>query len=329
MANRFNADQIDSSLNTFREVFSDPTKSGDPEGFNGNVIIPLDFTLEMDGISGLIPHSAFTIPVETLPDSYIVQSGDDKGKSKIAFILHSIDQNFSNNKWTTKIAGQTLNIRFEPLTEAEKKAIKDAQDKQKSAGNLGGNFPPGNPPSKPSKNRQAAYDKLEETYPGFKEKLKLVAKNIGATEDILTRVMWAESYLRTDIDNGIGCVGLIQFCPNSDSKSQKTIGKKTYNLKSIQKMTGLDQLDVVQAYFQSLGFSANKPVTMGDLYGATFYPVSRNKSQDWIVGSENKNPNWKFEVYNDNPAIAKFSNRKVGGKGVIDKAAFTRYVASK
>lgn len=155
MANRFNADQIDSSLNTFREVFSDPTKSGDPEGFNGNVIIPLDFSLEMDGISGLIPHSAFTIPVETLPDSYIVQSGDEAGKSKIAFILHSIDQNFNNNKWTTKIAGQTLNIRFEPLTAAEKKAIKDAQDKQKlnnlSKYKNAGNKPPKNTPDPPVK----------------------------------------------------------------------------------------------------------------------------------------------------------------------------------
>ena len=155
MANRFNTDQIDSSLNSFREVFSDPNKSGDPNGFNGNVIIPLDFSLEMDGLSGLIPHSAFTIPVETLPDSYVVQSGEDKGKSKIAFILHSIDQNFNDNKWTTKITGQTLNIRFEPLTAAEKKAIKDAQDKQKrvdlSRYKNAGNKPPKNTPDPPIK----------------------------------------------------------------------------------------------------------------------------------------------------------------------------------
>ena len=102
-------------------------KSGDDYSYNAGVILPLDFSLEMDGISGLIPHSALTIPSNTLPKSYIIQSGIDKGKQKIAFILHSIEQNFNNNKWTTKIAGQTLNIRFEPLTEEEKKAIQDAE----------------------------------------------------------------------------------------------------------------------------------------------------------------------------------------------------------
>lgn len=132
MALIYNSDKFDSCLNTYREVFSDPLKSGDDNSFTGDVILPLDFSLEMDGLSGIIPHSAFTIPENSLPNSYIIQEGTDKGLSKIAFILHTIDQNFNNNKWTTKITGQTLNIRFEPLTEAEKKTIKDAQDTQNS-----------------------------------------------------------------------------------------------------------------------------------------------------------------------------------------------------
>jgi len=86
----------------------------------------------MDGLSGIIPHSAFVIPSNSLPSSYLIQSGSDQGKQKIAFILHTIEQNFGGNKWTTKITGQTLNIRFEPLTEEEKKAIEDAKAKQKS-----------------------------------------------------------------------------------------------------------------------------------------------------------------------------------------------------
>jgi hypothetical protein len=130
MALIFNTDQIDSCLNTYREVFSDPLKSGDDNAFNAGVILPLDFSLEMDGLSGIIPHSAFVIPSDSLPKSYLIQSGSEAGKQKVAFILHTIDQNFNNNKWTTKITGQTLNIRFEPLTEAEKKAIKNAKDKQ-------------------------------------------------------------------------------------------------------------------------------------------------------------------------------------------------------
>ena len=129
---RLSTDKIDSCLNSYREVFSDPLKSGDDNSFNSGVILPLDFSLEMDGLSGIIPHSAFVIPSDSLPKSYLIQSGSDKGKQKIAFILHTIEQNFGSNKWTTKITGQVLNIRFEPLTEEEKKQIQAAKDKQKS-----------------------------------------------------------------------------------------------------------------------------------------------------------------------------------------------------
>ena len=128
----YNSDKAQACLNTYREVFSDPFKSGDDNSFTGDIILPLDFSLEMDGLSGIIPHSAFVIPEDSLPNSYIVQDGPDKGLSKIAFILHTIDQNFGNNKWTTKITGQTLNIRFEPLTEAEKAAIAAAKIAQNS-----------------------------------------------------------------------------------------------------------------------------------------------------------------------------------------------------
>jgi len=127
-----NTSKIDSCLNSFREVFSDPLKSGDDNAFNPGVILPLDFSIEMDGLSGIIPHSAFVIPSNTLPSSYLVHSGVEQGKQKIAFILHTIEQNFSENKWTTKLTGQTLSIRFEPLTEEEKKQIQSAKDFQKS-----------------------------------------------------------------------------------------------------------------------------------------------------------------------------------------------------
>lgn len=141
MALIFNTDKTDSCLNSYREVFSDPLKSGDDNAFNPGVILPLDFSLEMDGLSGIIPNSAFVIPSNSLPSSYIIQSGSDANKQKVAFILHTIEQNFSDNKWTTTITGQTLSIRFEPLTEEEKKQIQAAKDKQKSLtkyANVGG-----------------------------------------------------------------------------------------------------------------------------------------------------------------------------------------------
>lgn len=124
---KYNSEKFSSCLNTYREEFSSP----EIDNFRGSVILPLDFSLEMDGIGGLIPHSAFEIPIDSLPSNYIVTTGKSIGLSKIAFILHTVDHNFNNNKWTTKITGQTLSIRYNELTEEQKEAIKN--QKQRSS----------------------------------------------------------------------------------------------------------------------------------------------------------------------------------------------------
>jgi hypothetical protein len=321
MALIFNTDKTDSCLNSYREVFSDPLKSGDDNSFNPGVILPLDFSLEMDGLSGIIPHSAFVIPSDSLPSSYKIQTGTDAGKQKIAFILHTIEQNFSNNKWTTRITGQTLSIRFEPLTKEEKKQIQDAKDKQKSLAKYKDVRSP-----KASKNQKEAYDKAETTYPGFKEKLKKVAAAIGVSEDDLVTTIYKESKIRPNVVNSIGCVGLIQFCPDKPRGTTKTIKGKVYNLLEIQQM-GIDQLDIVEIYFKSLGFNSNKPATAVDLYGSTFYPISRNKPKTWVFGSE-KSDNYAALLATQNPAIANFSTVYKNGKKVIDGYAFEKYVYS-
>lgn len=122
----YSSEKYDSCLNTFRETFSNPnnipTAEGNEQQYDASIIIPLDFSLEMDGISGIIPNSAFEIPANILPKMYLTK----KNESKIGFILHTIDHNFNNNKWTTKITGQTINIRFDPLS-AEEIAARKAQ----------------------------------------------------------------------------------------------------------------------------------------------------------------------------------------------------------
>jgi hypothetical protein len=143
---KYDAEKFDSTLNTFREIYSNPAV----DKYQGSVILPLDFSLEMDGISGIIPNSAFEIPTNSLPKGYITK----KGESKIAFILHTIDHNFGNNKWTTKMTGQTLNIRFDPLTEAQKKDIEDFKLPEllrTKARKIGGKKKKGNVPDPPIK----------------------------------------------------------------------------------------------------------------------------------------------------------------------------------
>lgn len=314
--------KIDGCSNTYREIFSDPYKSGDDNAFTGDVILPLDFSIEMDGLSGIIPNSAFVIPSDSLPKSYLIKEGSEKGKQKVAFILHTIEQNFGSNKWTTKMTGQVLNIRFEPLTEEEKKAIADAKAKQKSITHYADttkNYGV-------SKNKLDAYNKAEAAYPGFKERLRQVAANIGVAEDVLLTVMYKESAgtLSPTIKNSIGCVGLIQFCPNPKSKTEKTIGKTTYKLSDIQN-SGLNQFDYVEKYFKSLGFNNSHSSNAGELYGATFYPISKGKPINWVFGSE-ISPSYAIKVAKQNRGIAAFSTAKLNGQTVIDKAAFEKYV---
>ena len=134
----YNPEKFDSSLNFYREIFSNttniPTTDGNEQQYESSILIPLDFSLEMDGISGIIPNSAFEVPSNVLPTAYLTK----KKESKIAFILHTVDHNFTNNKWTTKITGQTLLIRFDPLSaeeiERRKKAKEIIKKKRKGKG---------------------------------------------------------------------------------------------------------------------------------------------------------------------------------------------------
>jgi hypothetical protein len=103
-----NKELIEPSYNTYKEILAKYNIENNPQN-KGTTIIPLDFSISMDGLSGILPHSAFIIPVNLLPSNYKTKNN----LPKIAFILHKINQDFSNNKWITKISGQALNIRFD------------------------------------------------------------------------------------------------------------------------------------------------------------------------------------------------------------------------
>lgn len=181
-----------------------------------------------------------------------------------------------------------------------------------------------------SKTAKIAYDKAEEQEPGFKEKVKSVAQQIGAEEMDLVQVMFKESAgtLSPSIKNEIGCVGLIQFCPDNSRGGFKTIGKTKYNLNDLQKMTRTQQMDVVLAYFKAQGFSAGKKRTIADLYCATFYPVAVGKNPDFIIGSERKNQEYKFLVAKQNPGIAEASNKTIDGRPVVTIDGVIKFITA-
>jgi len=66
---------------------------------SANILIPIEFNITLDGISGILPYNAFKIEDNRLPKQY---------KGRVAFAVFSINHNFDNNQWTTQLRGSTL-----------------------------------------------------------------------------------------------------------------------------------------------------------------------------------------------------------------------------
>jgi hypothetical protein len=276
-----------------------------------NVIgfIPIDANIKIDGLSGIRIYQELTVQQGVLPPAY---------PKAVKFLITKVNHEISDNDWSTSLS--TIST---PVTKESKIPLN----------NIVADIIINNPDLGSaeqvtrSKNAQTAYDLAEKRSPGFKEKTRQVAAAVGTTEDALVMVMYKESGINPGIRNSIGCVGLIQFCPDVGGGSTKRIGKTVYTLKNVQGLSGVAQLDVVLAYLKALGFNSTKKASAGDLYGAIFYPVSANKPKNWVYGSEQSKA-YAQKVARQNPAIAKFSTVFIDGKKVIDKNAFDRYVAS-
>jgi hypothetical protein len=67
---------------------------------NSTLLIPLDISLKIDGITGILPYNAFLLPENRLPLRY--------QNSNIAFIIFSIDHEFESNQWNTILKGQLV-----------------------------------------------------------------------------------------------------------------------------------------------------------------------------------------------------------------------------
>jgi hypothetical protein len=279
---------------TYMNKYDESKGASGPAG-----IVPFEVGIDLDGISGIKIGQAFKINEGIMPTKY---------NGAIGFIITGVSHKISNNKWITSLKAQTITLSgSKPQAKPRKEVV------VKGLGSSG------NGPI--SKNEITAYDQAEKDFPGFKEKTKQVAAAIGATEEMLRHIMWKESYLKTTQVNGIGCVGLTQFCPDDKGLSYKTINGTRYQLSAIQNM-GLAQLDLVETYFKALGFNSKSPTTAGQLYRANFYPVSLKKSPDWVIGSErNDGGKWARKIAIQNPGIA-------AGKSTITVADVDNFINS-
>jgi hypothetical protein len=63
------------------------------------LLIPLEYQITLDGISGILPYTIFRLPDSRLPKRY---------RGKVDFVVFSINHSIENNKWYTTLRGQTL-----------------------------------------------------------------------------------------------------------------------------------------------------------------------------------------------------------------------------
>jgi len=115
----------------------------------------------------------------------------------------------------------------------------------------------------------------------FKNKLKEISNEIGISENSIIKLMKHESGLNSSIKNSIGCVGLIQFCPDTKGGSSKTINGKSYNLSDLQNDLEL-QMDVIKEFWKK-GKNDGKIKNAKDLYVYNFFPAAAGKSDNYVL----------------------------------------------
>lgn len=141
--------------------------------------------------------------------------------------------------------------------------------------------------------------------PIFKEKLKEISESINIDEQSIIKLMNHESGLDPTIKNSIGCVGLIQFCPDVKGGSSKTINGKNYSFEDLINNLEL-QMDAIKQFWLS-GYKSGKIKTPEDLYIYNFFPIAAGKSDDFVLQSSESSAE---TVANSNPVFNRVLNRK-------------------
>jgi hypothetical protein len=146
--------------------------------------------------------------------------------------------------------------------------------------------------------------------PQFQARTDQIAQKIGVSRFDLYSIFHIESGGDPQAINPISkATGLIQFCPPTPSEMGTSV-------EAIFKMTGLQQLDLVERYFAR---NFGKLHNYADLYRAVFFPASIGQGPDYVFQTKYISAK---KVATQNPGIAAKSARP---DGYIDNAAFDRY----
>ena len=140
--------------------------------------------------------------------------------------------------------------------------------------------------------------------PFFEERLRQMASNLGIDDpeapNWLMGLMDLESGINPAIKNGIGCVGMIQFCPDTPGGTTKTIGGKVVSLPYLQSLSRTEQLDYVEQYLADvIRQTKHVPQSFVDLQLMIFLPAALKfdyeepifiKSQAYMDSVKKNNP---------------------------------------
>jgi len=137
----------------------------------------------------------------------------------------------------------------------------------------------------------------------FQKKLDDISKSINIDKDSIIKLMNHESKLDPQVKNSIGCVGLIQFCPDSKGGSTKTINGKQYDLSQLRNDLSL-QMDAIENFWVG-GKKQGKIKECGDLQIYNFFPVAAGKPDNYVLQTKGLSAE---KIANQNPIF----NRTLG-----------------
>lgn len=137
----------------------------------------------------------------------------------------------------------------------------------------------------------------------FKKKLSQISDKIGIDEESIIKLMKHESGLDPKKENSIGCVGLIQFCPDNSGGNYKTIKGTTYNFDELKNNLEL-QMDAIEKFWVD-GVNRGKIKSVKDLYIYNFFPIAAGKSDNFVLQTDTLSAQ---KVANSNPIF----NRTLG-----------------
>jgi len=100
---KYSEDDIEGARTTLKDKLLKIKASS--EDTEASPMIPLEMSIQMDGISGILVNQIFTIPPVRLPLSY---QGSDPTKTKLGFVVRKVENSITSNKWLTTITGQSL-----------------------------------------------------------------------------------------------------------------------------------------------------------------------------------------------------------------------------